>query len=110
MYFGIINRRGKVSLIPVTGAVPKLEAAIHYESVLFEHLLPFLDQSGTRSEVVFQQDGAAIHTAGSLMSKVSEEIRAKGIKQRVVGFFERDGINVVPWVSKSWDLNLIENI
>ena len=118
MYFGIISRLGKVCFIPVTGAVPKLEVfgriksvkAIHYESVLFEHLLPFLDQSGSRDAVVFQQDGAAIHTAGSLMSKASEEIQAKGIKQRIAGFFEREGINVAPWVSNSPDLNPIENI
>ena len=89
MVFGIISAEGPVALVKVKGIINSAA----YENLLFETLLPWLDTPFRRDEFVFQQDNAPIHTSG-LMKR----------------FFEREGIAVLPWPTKSPDLNLIENV
>ena len=50
--------------------------ALGYEEILFDHLVPFLEEHG-RSPFIYQQDNASIHTA-----------------KRMKGFFDREGIEV----------------
>jgi len=63
-----------------------------YTYTLSEHLLPFTDYH-YGVDYVFQQDNASIHTSSLIKS-----------------WFEEYNIDVMPWLSKSSDLNPIENM
>ena len=93
MYLGIICRSGPVAFVRVDGTM----TAFKYENLLFDHLLPFLEEN-RRSDFEFMQDNARVHTAKRLCAPTEE------------GFFYREGITVFAWPPKSPDLNPIENI
>ena len=57
MYYGMICRDGPVCLVKVTGNLN----AMGYEDILFDNLVPFLEQHG-HSDYIYQQDNAPIHS------------------------------------------------
>lgn len=66
-----------------------------YRAILEEHLLDLLDEMplASRDQVVFQQDGARVHTT-----------------VRLCAFFGENDISVADWAPYSPDLSVIENI
>ena len=85
---GMISPTGGVCLVRVNGNLN----ALGYEEILFDHLVPFLEEHG-RSSFIYQQDNVPIHTA-----------------KRMKGFFDREGIEVSGCPAKSPDLNPIEKL
>ena len=71
----MISPTDGVCLVRVNGNLN----ALGYEEILFDHLVPFLEEHG-RSSFIYQQDNAPIHTA-----------------KRMKGFFDREGIEVLGW-------------
>ena len=60
---------------------------------MYENLQPSVDLFSIGSDFIYQQDNAPCHTANS-----------------VKDYFEDNGINVLPWPTRSPNLNTIENL
>ena len=58
MHDGMISPTVGVCLVRVNGNLN----ALGYGEILFDHLVPFLEEHG-RSSFIYQQDNAPIHTA-----------------------------------------------
>lgn len=79
---------GRTSLVFLNGRQNHKD----YIRLLESELLPYGTELGGE-DWIFQQDGAAIHTAN-------------GVKH----WFRRNKVRVLPWPAKSPDLNIVENI
>jgi transposase len=89
MVWGCISKFGFHDLALLEGHVNS-EA---YITTLTDHLLPVIDTYFRDQAVVFQQDGARIHTSHATME-----------------FLESSGVRVLEWPPNSPDLNLIEHV
>lgn len=88
MVWGCFSILGTSELFLINGNA----TAQDYLYILESNLLPYIDRHG-RDTMIFQQDNAAIHTAGV----VNE-------------WFEEQNMRTLPWPAKSPDLNPIENL
>ena len=88
--WGFFDSRGRGDLIQIDG---KLDSH-QYVALLQEVLLPFVNDNFPGQVVNFIQDNSSVHSA--------RLVRA--------WFAEHPQINVLPWPSKSPDLNPIENV
>ena len=86
MMWGAISYTGRSDLITVRG---NLTALRYRDEILRPHLLPILN----RQRELFQQDNARPHTA-----RVTRD------------FLTNENVTVLPWPSKSPDLNPIEHL
>jgi len=89
MTWGCISVFGFHSMVLLEGSVD----SERYIGVLQEDLLPVTQQHFDRQPVVFQQDGASIHTSAATMR-----------------FLEDNHIPVLDWPPHSPDLNIIEHV
>ena len=85
MVWGAISYNQKSHLVIIQG---NLTAQRYIDHVLRPHLLPIIDQQ----RQMFQQDNARPHTARATMT-----------------FLQNSNVNVLPWPSKSPDLNPIDH-
>ena len=86
MMWGAISYTGRTDLVLVQG---NLTANRYIDQILRPHVLPNIN----RQRQLFQQDNARPHTARVTMA-----------------FLANENINVLPWPSKSPDLNPIEHL
>ena len=86
MVWGAISMNGRTNLVQVQG---NLTAVRYREEILSRHLVPVMD---IRREI-FQQDNAKPHTARLTME-----------------YLANTNVTVLPWPSKSPDLNPIEHL
>lgn len=88
MVWGCFSIHGTSELYLIDGNA----TAQDYLYILESNFLPYIDRL-YRDRMIFQQDNAAIHTAGVVRE-----------------WFEEEQITTLPWPAKSPDLNPIENI
>ena len=88
MVWGAINCSFRAHLLIIHG---NLTARRYVDEILRPELVPLLRRQ--RNPMVFQQDNARPHTA-----RLTQD------------FLRQEGINVLPWPSKSPDLNPIEHL
>ena len=86
MMWGAITCRRRSDLVMIQG---NLTAQRYCDEILRPHLLPIID----RQRELFQQDNARLHTA-----------------RHTRDFLQNHNINVLPWPSRSPDLNPIEHL
>ena len=86
MVWGAISHTGKSALVHVQGT---MTAQIYRDHILRPHVLPLMQRNGA----IFQHDNARPHTA-----------RLTNV------FLQGNNIQVLPWPSKSPDLNPIEHL
>lgn len=86
MMWAAISHTGKTNLVHVNG---NLTAQRYCDEILQPHVLPFMQNNGR----IFQQDNARPHTA-----------------RITTAFLQRNNVDVLPWPSKSPDLNPIEHL
>ena len=92
MYWGCIHVGGPVALVRVNGIMKSW----HYEKILFDYLIPFLQQDldlNGRAPFTLVQDNCSVHTSRAMRE-----------------FFEREFISTLEWPAKSPDCNIIENL
>ena len=86
MMWAAISYNGKTDLVQVQG---NLTAQRYIDQILRPHVVPFM----ANANVVFQHDNARPHTA-----------------RLTNAFLQNNNINVLPWPSRSPDLNPIEHL
>lgn len=86
MMWGAISYTGRSELVLVQG---NLTAVRYRDEILRPYMLPIMD----RQRELFQQDNARPHTA-----------------RLTVDYLDEENINVLPWPSRSPDLNPIEHL
>ena len=86
MMWAAISYTNRTDLVHVQG---NLTAVLYRDTILQPHLLPVIDVQ----RQLFQQDNARPHTARATMD-----------------FLAANNVNVLPWPSRSPDLNPIEHL
>ena len=98
MVWAAISGLGKLKLKFISKRMDGRE----YQQVLTESLVPFIRRF-QRLQLEFQQDNAGVHRSTRRRPRDPTFVP-------MMTWFQQQGINVLPWPSRSPDLNPIENV